>query len=151
MNTNFSLPMRVISYYASNKSSVDKLDSYDYWMRSKLVRIVCNKAFARGDVLEIESIKNSESGILITTKLIEEWQEEYPLLCFVSDRLVYNKYASFEFYPTEGINVLSKIEQVLSDNYSFGLVLAVYESGKVACVDKKGGNKTDIVVNLNWD
>lgn len=150
MSTNFSLPMRVISYYASTRSPIDKQDSYNYWMRSKLVRIICNKPFARGDVLEIQSIRTTNNGVLITTKLIEEWQQEYPVLSFVSGRLVYNKSSVFEHKATDGIQILSPIEQILSNSYSFGLILAVYKSGKISCVDKVCGNKLDIIVGLNW-
>ena len=54
MMTNL-FPMRVISYYASTKSPIDGKHSYNYWMRSKLVRIIADKPFARGDVLVINS------------------------------------------------------------------------------------------------
>ena len=151
MNTNFSLPARVISYYASTKSPVDGTHSYNYWMRSKLVRIVANKPFGRGDVLLANSITTTSSGITINCEVEEEWAEEYPLLCFVSGRLIYNKWASFEFNASEGIQIISPIEQILSDNYSFGLILAVYKSGKITCTDTTSGNNVDIFVGIEWE
>ena len=56
-------PMRVISYYASTKSPIDGKHSYNYWMRSKLVRIIADKPFARGDVLVINSLKSTSTAI----------------------------------------------------------------------------------------
>ena len=150
MMTNL-FPMRVISYYASTKSPIDGKHSYNYWMRSKLVRIIADKPFARGDVLVINSLKSTNMGMDINCIVEESWAEEYPVLCLVSGRLIYNKWSDFEFKSTEGVQILSPIEQVLSDNYSFGLVLAVYKSGKVICADRKNRNRTDIAINLDWE
>ena len=77
--SNFSLPMRCISYYASSKSGLDGKQSYEFWLRGVCIRIVCDKPFARGDVIEIQSIEDTNSGVLITTKLIDEWEQEYEL------------------------------------------------------------------------
>ena len=146
-----TFPVRCISYYASDKSSLDNKNSYEFWLRSKLTRIICDKPFSRGDVLQINSINDTSSGIMINTTLIEEWQEEYPVLCFVSGRLIYNKWADFTCTPSEGIQILKPIEQVLSDNYSLGFILLVYQSGKIACIDTLTQNRFDIHVNLQWE
>ena len=53
MITNIQYPIRVISYYASSKSQIDGKNDFCFWMRSKLTRIICDKPFARGDVLQI--------------------------------------------------------------------------------------------------
>lgn len=151
LNTQISLPTRCISYYASDKSPIDGKHSYQYWMRSKLVRIVCNKPFSRGDVLEIQSIQDTTSGILITTILIDEWQEEYPVLSFVSGRLVYNKWANFKYLPSEGIQIIKPIEQVLNDNFSLGFVLLTYKSGKITCIDELTQNQFNIYIKLEWE
>ena len=45
---NITLPVNVISYYASTKG-IDGKNCFNYWMRSKLVRIISDKPFARGD------------------------------------------------------------------------------------------------------
>lgn len=142
---------RCISYYASDKSALDNKNSFEFWMRSKLTRIVCDKPFSRGDVLQIDAIKETQSGILIETTLINEWQEEYPVLNFISGRLIYNKWVDFECTPTEGIQIISPIEQVLSDNYSIGFIVLAYKSGKITCVDKVTSNKFDVSINLNWE
>lgn len=152
-NTNLAelnLPFRCISYYASDKSVLDNKHSYEFWMRSKLTRIVCNKPFSRGDVLEVQKISDTSTGILIETALIDEWQEEYPVLNFISGRLIYNKWADFECIPSEGIQILKPIEQVLSENYSIGFVVLAYKSGKIECVDKLTNNRFDIYINLSW-
>lgn len=146
-----TFPIRCISYYASDKSSLDNKNSYEFWLRSKLTRIICDKPFSRGDVLQIDSINDTSSGIVINTTLIDEWQEEYPVLCFVSGRLIYNKWVDFNCTPSEGIQILKPIEQVLSDNYSLGFILLVYQSGKITCVDTLTQNRFDIHINLKWE
>ena len=120
-------------------------------MRCKLTRIVCDKPFARGDVLQINNITETSSNILIETTLIEDWEKEYPVLVFVSGRLIYNKWAEFEFTPSEGIQILKPIEQILSDNYSIGFILLVYKSGIIKCIDKTTNNYLDIHINLDFD
>ena len=151
MNTEIKLPIRVISYNASSKSQIDGKHDFCFWMRCKLTRVICDKPFARGDVLQINSIIDTPSGILIDTILIEDWEKEYPVLTFVSGRLIYNKWADFEFTPSEGIQIVKPIEQVLSDNYSIGFILLVYQSGIIKCVDKTTKNYFDVHVNLEFN
>ena len=112
--SNFSLPMRCISYYASSKSGLDGKQSYEFWLRGVCIRIVCDKPFARGDVIEIQSIEDTNSGVLITTKLIDEWEQEYPVLNFISGRLIYNRWAEFQYETTDGIQIIKPIEHVLN-------------------------------------
>lgn len=151
MNTEIKLPIRVISYNASSKSQIDGKHDFCFWMRCKLTRVICNKPFARGDVLQINNIIDTPSGIVIDTTLVEDWEQEYPVLNFVSGRLIYNKWADFEFTPSEGIQILRPIEQVLSDNYSIGFILLVYQSGIIKCVDKTTKNYFDVHVSLQWE
>lgn len=150
-NIPLKLPIRCISYYASDKSALDNQHSYEFWTRSKLTRIVCDKPFSRGDVLQINSIDNTSTGLLLRTELIDEWQEEYPVLNFVSCRIVYNKWADFKYTATEGIQIICPIEQVLNDNYSIGFVVLAYKSGKISCLDTITHNKFDVFINLSWE
>jgi hypothetical protein len=142
---------RCISYYASDKSALDNKHSYEFWTRSKLTRLVCNKPFGRGDTLQIDAIKETASGILIETTLIDEWQEGYPVLNFISGRLIYSKWANFECTATEGIQIIKQIEQILSENYSIGFVVLAYKSGKITCIDKVTGNVFDVHIHLDWE
>lgn len=154
MNSNLEklkFPFRCISYYASDKSPLDGKHSYEFWMRSFLVRIVCDKAFGRGDVLEITNIEKTSAGILITANVIDEWEEEYPVLNFISGRLVYNKWVDFKYEATDGIQVIAPIEQVLSDSYSIGFIVLAYTSGKISCEDVITGNAFDVYINLIWE
>lgn len=150
-DTKIEYPVRCISYYASDKSNVDGKHSYEFWTRSKLTRIVCNKPFSRGDVLEIQNVENTSTGIVINTVLIDEWQEEYPVLNFISGRLVYNKDSDFECVPSEGIKIIQPIEQILSNNYSIGFICLIWKSGKISCIDKWTNNKFDIHVRLSFE
>ena len=153
MNTNLEqikLPIRCISYYASDKSILDNKHSYEFWMRSKLTRITCDKPFSRGDVLEIYNILDTSAGILLEARLINEWSKEYPVLNFVSGRLIYNKDVSFKYTTSDKIKILRPIEQILSDNYSIGFIILAYDSGKISCIDTNYNNKFDIYINLSW-
>ena len=148
---NIEFPFRCISYYASDKSPLDGKHSYEFWMRSFLVRIVCDKPFSRGDVLQVESITKNNVGILINVTVIDEWEEEYPVLNFISGRLIYNKWVDFKYEATEGIQIISPIEQILSDSYSLGFVILAYKSGKISCNDTMTGNAFDVYINLSWE
>lgn len=145
-----SFPFLCVSYYASSKNEIDNKHSFEYWIRSKLVRIVSDKSFARGDVLKVLSIENTPSGLMLNVEVQEEWNEELPVLCFVSSRLVYNRWSKFKFKPTAGIQIVEPVEQILSGNYSIGLILLCYKSGKIACKDTVGHNDFDVLVNLEW-
>lgn len=149
--TNLSFPFRCISYYASSKSSVDGKQSYEFWLRGKCIRIVCTKPFSRGDVLQVNNITENNSGVLIETEVIDEWEQEYPVLNFISGRLIYNKWANFEYKATEGIQIIKPIEQILSNNFSLGFIVLCYKSGKISCVDTKTDNRFDIHINLEWE
>lgn len=150
-DSNFSLPLRCISYYASSKSSLDNKHSYEFWLRGVCIRIVCDKYFGRGDVLEIQSIEDTNSGVLITTKLIDEWEQEYPVLNFIGGRLIYNRWVEFEYEASDGIQVIKPIEQILSNNFSLGFIVLCYKSGVIKCMDKKTNNAFDVHINLTWE
>ena len=148
---------RCISYYASDKSALDNKHSYEFWTRSKLTRLVCNKPFGRGDTTDNFREKHlAEMDVnLVLDKempeLIDEWQEGYPVLNFISGRLIYSKWANFECTATEGIQIIKQIEQILSENYSIGFVVLAYKSGKITCVDKVTGNVFDVHIHLDWE
>lgn len=148
---NFSnkLPIRVISYYASSKG-IDGKNGFNFWIRSALVRIVADKPFARGDVLEIINITKKGVNTILECKVIDEWAE-YPVLCFVSGRLTYNKWSNFKYTSTEGIQILQSVEQLLSNNYSIGFIILVYTSGKVFCDDDAMNNHLEIDISLNQE
>ena len=151
-NLDIKLPTRCISYYASDKSAVDGKHSYEFWMRSKLTRICSDRPFSRGDVIEIQSIEENNSGTVINVKVVDEWQQEYPVLNFISGRLIYNKWCAFEYTASEGIQILKPIEQILSDNYSIGFIVLAYKSGKISCIDKMdNNNRFDVYINLSWE
>ena len=147
---NINLPINVISYYASTKG-IDGKNCFNYWMRSKLVRIISDKPFARGDCLRLNSVENTSSGITLNVTVLDEWAEEYPVLCFVSGRLIYNKWSNFEYKASDCIQILQPIEQILQENYSLGFILLCYGSGKISCVDKSSNNYFDVLVHLNME
>ena len=144
-------PFKCISYYVSTKSAIDNQHSYCYWFRGKLIRIISNKPFARGDMLIINSIENqSNGGTVINVEVDSGEYQKMPVLSFVSTRLVYNKYSDFEFTSTPGITILKTIEQVMDDNYSACFIVLSETSGMIHAVDKHMNNYFDINISLGW-
>lgn len=144
-------PFKCVSYYVSSKSSVDNKDSYTYWFRGKMIRIVANKPFARGDVLIINNIHSTQTnGIIIDATVDSGEYTKYPVLNFISTRLVYNKYSDFEFTTTPGIKILHFVEQTIDDNYSVCFITLTEKTGTIKASDKNMNNYFDINVTLNW-
>ena len=50
-----------------------------------------------------------------------------------------------------GVVQAPDIEQILSDNYSIGFILLVYQSGIIKCVDSVTKNYFDIHVSLDFE
>lgn len=145
------LGKKCISYYASDKSVLDGKNSYEFWMRGKLTRIICDKPFSRGDILLINKIEDVQLGTIIETTLVDEWEADLPVLVFVSGRIIYNKWANFSYKLSKGIEIIKTIEQILNDNYSIGFILLVKKTGKIVCEDTMTGNNFDIFLNLEWE
>lgn len=145
-----TFPVRCMSLYASSVG-IDERDSFNFWIRSRLIRVICDKPFARGDILEISHVDDMENGVFIYTKLIEECVEEYPTLNFISGRVVYSKDSSFVCTSSKNIKIVKKIEQILNEDYSLGFVVLAYDSGKIECIDKQNKNYFECYINVSKD
>jgi hypothetical protein len=146
-----NFPFKCISYYVSSKSAIDKKDSYSYWFRGKMIRIIADKPFARGDVLIVNSIKDSGNDSVIINVTVDSGEyEQCPVLSFVSTRLVYNRYSDFTFTTTQNIKIVKVIEQVIDDNYSACFIVLAEKSGTIKAVDKSMNNYFDINIILDW-
>lgn len=151
-NTNLEYPISCISYYASNKNQIDKKHSFEWWMRGKLIRIISDKAFARGDILSIKNIYDNTNNItVINVSVSNEEYKQHPVLSFVSSRLVYNKYSKFEAIPDKNIKILKQLEQINNNNYSIGFIILISESGTIKVQDSFMNNYFDINCNLSWN
>ncbi len=152
-NREFTEPLNCISYYVSSKSDIDNKHSYCYWFRGKLIRIIADKPFARGDMLKIHRISQptSSSNMTIEATVNSGEYVQYPVLNFISTRLVYNAYSDFEFTTTPGINLLGTIEQIIDNNYSVCFAVLSTSSGVIHAIDKNMNNYFDINVDLRWN
>ena len=153
MITNLEYPISCISYYASNKNQIDKRHSFEWWMREKLVRIVSDKAFARGDMINIRNIYDNptSNSVMIEVDVDNGEYKQLPVLSFVSGRLVYNKKSKFDVYPDNHIQVLRQIEQINGDNYSIGFIVLVSASGVIKVQDPYMNNYFNINCTLSWN
>lgn len=144
-------PFKCISYYVSSKSPIDNKDSYSYWFRGKMIRIIADRPFARGDILIVKNIVNQNAdNIIIDVDVDSGEYESYPVLNFVSTRLVYNKYSDFVFTPSPDIKILKIVEQIMDDNYSVCFITLTSKSGSIKAVDKNMNNYFDINITLDW-
>lgn len=152
-NREFTEPLDCISYYVSSKSNIDNKHSYCYWFRGKLIRIIADKPFARGDMLRIHRItqQNSSANVTIEATVNSGEYRQHPVLNFVSTRLVYNPYSEFEFTTTPGVELLNVIEQTIDNNYSVCFVALASSTGVIHAVDKNMNNYFDININLQWN
>lgn len=150
MNSILNLPIKCISYFASNKNRIDNKQSFEWWFRGFLVRIISDKSFARGDILIIKNIIKDNNKILIDVDVSNEEYQQYPVLTFISSRLVYNKYSDFEFNTSPAIKILQLLEQVIDDNYSVGFIILANDSGFIKATDNVLKNQFDIYFKLSW-
>lgn len=150
MNSILNFPIKCISYFASNKNKIDNKQSFEWWFRGFLVRIISEKSFARGDILIIKNIIKDNNKILINVDVSDEEYTPYPVLTFISSRLVYNKYSDFAFFTTPSIQILQLLEQVINDNYSIGFIILASDNGVIKATDNVLKNQFDIYLKLSW-
>jgi hypothetical protein len=150
MNSTLNFPIKCISYFASNKNKIDDKQSFEWWFRGFLVRIISSKSFARGDILIIKNIIKDNNKILIDVDVSDEEYQQYPVLTFISSRLVYNKYSDFEFVPSSSIQILQILEQIINDNYSIGFIILANDTGFIKATDSVLKNQFDIYLKLSW-
>lgn len=150
MNSTLNFPIKCISYFASNKNKIDNKQSFEWWFRGFLVRIISEKSFARGDILIIKNIVKDNNKILINVDVSDEEYTPYPVLTFISSRLVYNKYSDFAFFTTPSIQILQLLEQVINDNYSIGFIILASDNGVIKATDNVLKNQFDIYLKLSW-
>lgn len=150
MNSILNFPIKCISYFASNKNKIDNKQSFEWWFRGFLVRIISEKSFARGDILIIKNIVKDNNKILINVDVSDEEYTPYPVLTFISSRLVYNKYSDFAFFTTPSIQILQLLEQVINDNYSIGFIILASDNGVIKATDNVLKNQFDIYLKLSW-
>lgn len=151
MNTIFNFPLHCISFFASNRNKIDNKQSFEWWFRGFLVRIISNKSFARGDILIINNVIKEPNKIIINVDVSDEEYQQYPVLTFISSRLVYNKYSDFEFITSPSIQILNLLEQVIDNNYSLGFIVLASDSGNIKAVDRTLGNQFNISLKLSWN
>ena len=73
--------------------------------RIKSVESLAKKVRDKNIPMTIQSIEENNSGTAINVNVVDEWQQEYPVLNFISGRLVYNKWADFEYECSDVITI----------------------------------------------
>ena len=148
---NLNYPLRCISYYSSNLSTIDSRHSFEYFFRHKLLRIRGDKPFARGDMLDITNMQETSTGVVMDAAVVT--QEEYspaPVLVFVSNRFVYNPYADFSYETSGGVQLINVVETNIDDNFSSAFICLVTDAGQITCTDPIFQNNYDIKISLDW-
>lgn len=149
--TNLDFPIRCISYYSSNLSSIDNRHSFEYFFRHKLLRIRGNKPFARGDMLNITSMAETNSGVVLDAAVVtdEEYQRA-PVLLFVSNRFVFNPYSEFSYDVQGDVQLLKVVDTTIDENYSSAFICLARGDGTIVCTEPIFKNNYDIKIGLNW-
>lgn len=146
-------PIRAIVYNASSVNSIDNYNSFEFWVRGYLIRIVGDKAFSRGDMCEIVSIEKKQDGKYINIRVLddEEFDQNLPTLMLATSRLVYNDFSSFEISTRGDIEVLDTIEVTSDNNLSLSFITLVGKGySKIQAVDSKFENFFDIELELSY-
>lgn len=90
----------------SSKTGIDSKNSYEFWFYSDLIRIIGDKPFARGDVVEILAIDEEKKEIKIEVlgdPNIEDvpsqvLEKELPVFMFLVTPLPLDELSDYNFY-----------------------------------------------------
>lgn len=146
-------PIKAIVYNASSINSIDNLNSFEFWVRGHLIRIVGDKAFSRGDMCEILSIEKRQDGEYIQIRILDDepFDESLPALMLATSRLVYNDFSSFEITTRGDIEILKTIEVTSDNNLSLSFITLIGKGySKIQAIDSKFENLFDIELELSY-
>jgi hypothetical protein len=130
--------------YQSNRSPNDQ-SSYAFWFASSLIKIVADKPFGRGDIVELKEIKKISptewiiSCIVLGDPLLDLKvqdfvenleQEEIPTLMFVTTKIYLNSNSDIAVYSTDNCEILLNCTSILDNNKS--CTIAALVKGKQA-------------------
>lgn len=152
------LPVCCIVNYVS-KLGIDGNYSYEFWFASSIIRIIADKPFGRGDIVEINSItKQSNTEWRINIKVIGDPKlekiamdltegEEIPTLLFVTPKIYLNEYSEYHAYSTDNIQIVLNCSAILDGNKSYTIAALVRgKQGKIFASDAVTGNKVEWLV-----
>lgn len=148
-----SLPVKAISYCASTYNRIDGKNSFEFWTRGHLIRIVGDKPFSRGDMIWIDEIGFSrrDNTYFIKVRVIDDqlYESNLPVLSIAVSRLVYSV-CDFEIEQEGDISLLDTFYVDTDDSYSVILITLLGGSARLNGYSPSMNTSFSFDFNLNW-
>lgn len=153
------LPTYCVLNYQSEEG-VDRLNSYNFWFTSSLIRVIGDKPFGRGDIARITEVRHStETEWCVYCEILgspeygddipEEAYEkgEIPTFIFTTTKIYTNVDSDYQFFSSDNVQILMACSAVMNDNKSYTVgVLVKGKQGKVQAVDDMTGVEMEWVI-----
>lgn len=146
-------PIKCLCYCASNYGTYDRLNSFEFWVRGHLIRIVGDKPFARGDMIWLDSIDYNDlkDEYIINIRVIDDepYEEGLPVLSLAISRMVYSV-TDFDICEKDGIKILKSIYVETDNSFSLAFISLLYGEGSIVCKSESTGAAFSLDFNLDW-
>ena len=146
-------PIKCISYCASNYGTYDRANSFEFWVRGHLIRIVGDKPFSRGDMIWLDEIDYDDLNeeYIVRIRVIDEepYEEGLPVLSLATSRIVYSS-DDFDVIEKDGVKVLKTLSVQTDDSYSLAFISLLYGHGVISCKSKSSGAAFNLDFKLSW-
>jgi len=120
----------------SSKIGIDNKHSYEFWYYSELMRIIGDKPFARGDIVNIDSVNDDTKEIRITVcgdpanefeNIPEEAtnQQELPVFMFLVTPMPLDEKSNYNFFCDENSKILMIKSSIKSNNKRYAVCALV--------------------------
>lgn len=151
--TEIKYPIKCISYCASNYGTYDKANSFEFWVRGHLIRMIGDKPFSRGDMIWLDEIDyddlNEEYVIRVRVIDDEPYEEGLPVLSLSISRIVYSV-DDFDVVEKDGVKILKTISVETDESYSLAFISLLYGDGSIVCKSKTTGAAFNLDFRLSW-
>lgn len=146
-------PIKCLSYCASSFGSHDRINSFEFWVRGHLVRIIGDKPFSRGDMIWLDSIDYDDlkDEYIISIRVIDDepYESGLPVLSLSISRVVYSV-DDFDIIEKDGVKILKTISVNTDDSYSLAFIALLYGDGSICCKSKSTSAAFDLDFKLSW-
>ena len=146
-------PIKCIVYCASNYGTYDRANSFEFWVRGHLIRIIADKPFSRGDMIWLDDIYFDDLKLeyVIKVRVIDDdpYEEGLPVLSLATSRIVYSV-DDFEVHEKDGVKVLNAISVETDGNYSLAFISLLYGDGAISCKSRSTGAAFNLDFSLTW-
>ncbi len=148
-----TLPVKAISYCASTYSVIDHQNSFEFWIRGHLIRVIGDKPFSRGDMIWIDSIEYSQTDdtYYIMIRVIDDqpYEQNLPVLNISVSRMIYSV-NDFEINDEGDITLLKTIYISTDNSYSVVFISLLGGPARLSCHSPSMGASFSLDYSLDW-